>query len=175
MDVPIYEDHTFTYRDIAVTLNRLLALIKEYSWQFTAVLNVDEVSMPLAIAISLLLEVPVLGIEELRPDDLALVVLALGTQLEVLEVTLEHVPSRELSFALALNWMPDQELLTDIVGVHTSGRCILPWQRLRKRSAKAAATSILRALTTVPEEDNLSQQLAYYLREHTLLRFLDLP
>jgi len=175
LDVPIYQNHTFTYRDVAVTLSRLLALLKEYGWQFTALVGVDKASMPLAIAASLLLDVPVLSIEQLRKHDFALVVLALGTQPELLEVTLEHLPSRMLSFALCLNWMPDQGLPTDIVGVHSSGECVLPWQRLRKRSAEAAATSILRALTTVPEEDNLSQQIAYYTQEHKLLRFLNLP
>jgi len=175
LDVPIYEDHTFTYSDVAVTFSRLLALIREYNWQFNALVSVDEDSMPLAIALSQLLEVPVLGIEELREDDFVLVVLALGRQPELCEVTLEHTTGRMLSFALALNWRPDQGLLTDIVGLHCHGKCVLPWQRTRKRSAEAAAMSILRALAVAPEDNNLPQQLAYYTQEHNLLRFFDLP
>jgi len=61
------------------------------------------------------------------------------------------------------------------VGLHCHGKCVLPWQRTRKRSAEAAAMSILRALAVAPEDNNLPQQLAYYTQEHNLLRFFDLP
>jgi hypothetical protein len=174
LDVPVYQNYTFTYNDVAMTCRRLLMLIREYPWRFNALVSVDVDSMPLAIALSQLLEVPVLHVEELCEDDFALVVLAVGTQPELCEVTLEHVPGRMLSFAFALTWEPHQGLVTDIVGVHCSGRCTLPWKRLRKRSAVAAATSILRALAIVPEEDSQPQQIAYYGKEHKLLRFFDL-
>lgn len=174
LDIPVYQEYTFTYSDVAITCRRLLMLISEYPWQFNAVVSVDADSMPLAIALSQLLEVPVLRVEELCEDDFVLVMLAVGIQPELCEVTLEHIPGRMLSFAFALTWQPQEELVNDIVGVPCKGRCTLPWKRLRKRSAVAAATSILRALAVVPEEDSQPQQIAYYRDQHKLLRFCDL-
>jgi len=174
LDVPVYQNYTFTYRDMAVTCNRLLMLIHEYGWQFNALVSVDEDSMPLAVTLSQLLELPLLRVNELREDDHILVVLAAGTQPELFEVTLEHIPGQMLSFALCLAWQPHEGPVTDIVGVRCSGKCTLPWRRLRKDSALAAATSILRALAVAPEEDNRAQQIDYYRQKHKLLRFFDL-
>jgi tetratricopeptide (TPR) repeat protein len=174
LDIPVYQNHSLTYSDVAMTCSRLMMVIREYGWQFSALVSVDADSMPLAVALSQLLDLPVLRVEELGEGDFALVVLAMGTQPELCEVTLEHVPGRMLSFALALTWQPHEGLVTDIVGFQCSGKCILPWKRLRKRSAVAAATSILRALATVPDEDNRQQQTTYYTRRHKLLRFFDL-
>jgi tetratricopeptide (TPR) repeat protein len=174
LDVPVYQNYTLTYSDVAMTCSRLMTVIREYNWQFNALVSVDADSMPLAIALSQLLDLPVLRVEELGEGDFVLVVLAMGTQPELCEVTLERVPGRMLSFALALTWQPHQRLVTDILGVRCSGKCILPWKRLRKRSALAAATSILRALAIVPDEENRPQQMAYYTRGHKLLRFFDL-
>jgi len=174
LDIPVYTDHTFTYRDIALTLCRLWNMIQAGGWHFTAVTSVDEDSMPLAIALSGMLDVPLLGVEELRSDDLVLLVLARGDRPELFEVTLEHVPDRVLSFALAITWPAQEGLLTDLVGVRATGTCTLPWQRQRKRSAEAAAASIFRALTIVPDDDNVAQQTSYYTQDHRLLRFLNL-
>ena len=175
LDVPVYEDHTLTYRDVATTLRRLLALVRELGWQFNALISVDKDSAPLAIALSELLKVPLLDIAQLREEDLVLVVQALGTQRELCEVTLEHVPGPLLSFALAAPGSLNKRPLADVVGICYYGKCILPWKRIRKRSSDAAATSILRALAIVPVEDNLHEQISYYTQEHRLLRFLDLP
>lgn len=174
LDVPMYQDYTFTYSDVATTCSRMLAMSSALSWPFNAIVPVEEDSKPLAIALAQLLEVPALGVEELRDEDLALVVLAVGTQSELFEVTLEHMPCPVLSFALALAWEPHKSAVPDIVGVHGSGKFTLPWKRLPKRSAEAAAASILRALAVAPEEDNQAQQIAYYRRQHTLLRFSSL-
>jgi len=78
-----------------------------------------------------------------------------------------------LCFALALSWPLEQGPATDIVGVQCSSPCTLPWQRMRKRLSRTAATSLLRALAVVPEEGNQSQQTAYYAQDHKLLRFFD--
>jgi len=175
LDVPVYEDHTLTYRDVATTLRRLLALVRELGWQFNVLISVDKDSAPLTIALSELLEVPLLDVAQLREEDLVLVVQALGTQRELCEVTLEHVPGPLLSFTLAAPGPLNKRPLADVVGIRYYGKCILPWKRIRKRSSDAAATSILRALAIVPIEDNLHEQISYYTQEHRLLRFLDLP
>ncbi|MBC7234044.1 MAG: tetratricopeptide repeat protein [Chloroflexi bacterium] len=173
LDIPIYEGYTFTYKDVAVTTTRLMKLIRAHEWEFTAVISMDEDSLPLAIVLSQLLQVPMLGVEELREDDFVLAVTALATNPELYEVIFEHVPGRMLSFALSLNWPLEEGLVTDIIGVQSSGDCVLPWKRIRKRSPEAAATSILRALAILPEEDNECEQIAYYTQEHKLLRFFD--
>jgi len=175
LDIPIYKEHTFTYRDVGVTLCRLWRTIQAGSWHLTAVTSVDEDSLPLAIALSHMLEVPLLSVEELRSEDFVLLVLARGDRPELFEVTLEHIPGRMLSFALALTWSASEGLLSDVVGVRATGTCTLPWHRLRKRSAEAAATSIFRALTIVPDDDNAAEQARYYTQDHQLLRCLDPP
>jgi len=101
--------------------------------------------------------------------------MAHGDRPELFEVTLEHVPGRILSFALALTWPASEGLLTDVIGLRGTGTCTLPWQRLRKNSAEAAAASIFRALTIVPDDDNAAEQTRYYVQDHTLLRFLEPP
>lgn len=173
--VPVYESYGFTYRDIATTLHRLLLFLREYNWQPTAIVSVNRDAMPMALALAQLLRAPVVPVDELRDDDLVLVVMGANTLPELCEVMLEHMPGQHLSFALALAQNPDPAALTDFCGVACLGECTLPWKRLAKRSPEAAATSILRALAALPDEDNQAQQLNYYVEQHKLLRFFDVP
>ena len=174
LKVPLYQSRTFAYRDVAVTLYRLLAVMREYDWQLTGLVGVDMDAQPIAIALSQLLNVPVLGVDELHEGDFALAVMAHCSQPELCEVALEHMPGHHLSFALSLQTEPEPVVLTDLVGIGCSSTCKLPWQRLRRRPPEVAATCILRALTAVAEEDNLAQQTEYYGLQHRLLRFFDL-
>jgi len=173
LDIPIYEAYTLTYRDVGTTIGRLLKLVREYDWPFSAICGLDEASMPVAIALSNLLDVPVVEAEHLSEEDFGLIVLGLGTRAEICEIVSEQVAGKMLSFALAMGWSLEEGLVTDLVGVHCTEKSALPWQRLRKRSAAAAATSILRAMAILPEEDNLPEQLGYYTQQHKLLRFFD--
>ena len=175
LDIPIYDQHTFTYVDVAVTVSRLLALIGAYDWLFDAIVSVDADSEPLAIALSRLLGIPVVPVQALDKENLVLAVLGLTDQRELYDVTLESIPGRAVSLALAVNLPPTEGPLADVVGAYCSGKAVLPWQRLRKQSAEAAATSILRALPNVPPEDNRREQMAYYADQHTLLRFVEPP
>jgi tetratricopeptide (TPR) repeat protein len=52
LQVHPYFFYHFSYRDLAVTLKRLLALIEAARWQFDAVAPVDIVSLPLALALA---------------------------------------------------------------------------------------------------------------------------
>lgn len=171
--IPVYKDHRLRHHDIAVTISRLLHLVREHGWQFTAVASMDADSVPIALALSHVLEAPILHVEELQDDDFSLLVLAIGKQPELCDVTLERVAGRILSFALALTWPLEQGPITDIVGVQCTGTCTLPWQLMRKRMHRTAATSLLRALAAEPDESNQKQQVAYYTHEHKLLRFFD--
>jgi tetratricopeptide (TPR) repeat protein len=171
--IPVYESYDWSLHDIAVTVSRLLRLIREYDWRFTAVASMDADSLPIALALSQVLDAPTLRVEDLHDDDFSLVVLAIGKQPELCDVTLEHVAGRMLSFALALTWPLEQGPVTDMVGVQCTSTTALPWQRMRKPMPRAAATSLLRALAAAPEEDNQLQQTSYYTQDHKLLRFFD--
>ncbi len=174
LNVPLYQSKTIAHRDIGVTLYRLLALMREYDWQLTALVAVDSDSQPIAIALSQLLNVAVRSVDELGADDFALVIMANCSQPELCEVALEHMPGHHISFAFSLRTEPEPVVLTDLVGIACSGTCKLPWQRPRRRPPEVAASCILRAFTAVAEEDNLAQQTEYYALRHRLLRFFDL-
>jgi len=171
--IPIYDSYDLSYRDVAVTLSRFLHLVREHEWRFTAVASMDADSLPIALALSQVLEAPAVQVEELREDDFSLLVLGIGKQPELCDVALEHVSGRMLSLALALTWPLEQGPITDLVGVQCIGPCALPWQRMRRRMPRTAATSLLRALAAGPEEGNQLQQVTYYTQSHKLLRFFD--
>jgi len=171
--VPVYDDYAMTHSDIAVTMGRLLRLVGEHDWQFTTVVGMDQESMPIALALAQVLEAPTLRVEDLHDEDFSLLVLGVGKQPELCDVTLEHVTGRMLSFALALTWPLEQGPVTDIVGVQCTRSCTLPWQRVPKRTPRSAATSLLRALARMPEEGNQLLQTTYYAQDHKLLRFFD--
>lgn len=177
------KDRAYGYADVAVTVARLLRLIRDQGWQLTATCSTDEGSMPLALALARVLEVPVLPVEQLTEEDFTLVVMGIGRRPELCDVTLERVPGKMISFAMVIAWPLEEDLVTDVVGVHCTGTCSLPWQRGPgrttsatktgpRRSARTAATSLLRALAASAVESNESAQREYYER-HALLRFYD--
>jgi tetratricopeptide (TPR) repeat protein len=173
ISIPLYQDHRFTYRDVAVTLRRLAALIAEYDWRFDSVVAVDLHSEPLAMALSRRLGIPLLPVAGLTENHQCLVVLGFAGSRELCEVTLEHIPGRALSFSFALTWPPSEGALTDVVGVHCTGSCALPWRTRPARPVQAVADSIRRALARAPLEQNLPDQIAYYMQKHKRLGFLE--
>ncbi len=174
LDIPVYEDHAFTYSDLAVTLSRLAGLLVAAGEQPDAVVCAEEAAIPVAVALATRLAAPVVDIDRVGDDNRVLVVFGIDSTPEMLEVALEHVSGRAQSFCLGVARSYFEQILPDIVGVYWQGRCTLPWQRRPGRSAQAAASSILRALSSVAEEDTWPQQIAYYTQRHRLLRFLDL-
>ncbi len=171
VDIPVYEDHRFTYSDVAATCRRLVAIQHHFHWPLDAVSAVDDGAMPLTLALAALLELPARPLEQTRESELTLLVLAAVSHPELWQVTLERISTPIRSFALALTWKPDEGPVTDVVGILCTSKCVLPWQRLRKPSPQAAAASILRAYSAHPADDNLAAQMAYYERHHRLLRF----
>ncbi|OQB26664.1 MAG: TPR repeat-containing protein YrrB [Chloroflexi bacterium ADurb.Bin180] len=181
------KDRAYSYADVAVTLARLLRLIRDQGWQITAACSTDESAMPLALALARVLEVPVLPVDQLTDEDFTLVIMGIGRQPELCDVTLERVPGKMISFAMAIAWPLEEDLVTDVVGVHCTGSCTLPWQRGpnratagaghsaltgARRSARTSATALLRALAASADEPNESAQHEYYER-HSLLRFYE--
>jgi len=171
LDIPVYENRSFTYGDVAATCHRLMAIQRHFRWAIDAVAAVDDCAMPLSLALAGLLKRPARSLNELRERELTLVVLATVSHPEVWQVTSEYISAPIRSFALALTWHPNEGPVTDVVGVLCRGNCQLPWQRLRRPSPEAAAASILRAYAAQHDDDSLAPQIAYYERRHRLLRF----
>ena len=190
------KDRAYGYADLAVTLGRMLRLIRDQGWQITATCSTDDGAMPVALAIARVLEVPVLPVDQLTEEDFTLVVMGVGRRPELCDVTLERVPGKMISFAMVIAWPLEEDLVTDVIGVHCTGNCTLPWQRGPgrttttgtsrtattgaqrpaqtgpRRSARTAATSLLRALAASADEPTENAQREYY-EQHSLLRFYD--
>jgi lipoprotein NlpI len=171
LEIPLYEDYAFTYADVAATCRRLLSLQLHLGGSFDAVCAVDAHALPLTLALGTLLSVPTRALGELRQDELTLVVLATVLHPELWLVTLEHITTPTRSFALAMTWQPDRAPAADLVGIPCSGSCLLPSRREPKPSPVAASESILRAYADQSEDENLTAQIAYYGKDHRLLRF----
>ena len=182
------KDRAYGYADVAVTVGRLLRLIRDQGWQLSAACSTDEGAMPLTLALARVLDVPVLTVDQLTDEDLTLVVIGVGRRPELCDVALERIPGKMISFAMAIAWPLEEDLVTDVVGVHCTGSCSLPWQRRPnrttparpgrstlsgpRRSARSAATALLHALAASADEPNESAQREYYER-HALLRFYE--
>ncbi len=189
VQVPPYLFYKFEYADLACTLQRFLALQESKGWQWSAVVPVDIISLPLALALATHLGV---GTEPL-PDGETLVVQALGETVEGLQDAAERLPNTR-TFCLLACW--SEQWQPDIVGLVTPLVGSLPWYRtgpvsqlhavlfgeestspIREqvwqdpRSPEAIARDILEALWAAESEPTLPAQLDYY-REHPCLRWL---
>lgn len=181
------QDYHFTYPDIGTTLQRLMALCARCGWRFTAIVALDRLARPLADALAQLLGVPQRYAHEVQPNDLTLLVLAVGREAELLELAIERIPGESVSFCLGLNWLRHSKILPDITGIIARGACSVPWEpelrRLRSDGARPdqladclgrAAEQIIAAARETPHDPNLARQVAYYSQRHTRLRFAEL-
>jgi Tfp pilus assembly protein PilF len=177
-------DYHFTYPDIGTTLQRLLALRRGSDWHFTALIAIDKLAQPLARAMSHLLNLPLLALDELTPDDNALVVISVAREAELLELALERTPCNTVTFCLGVNWMRHSKALPDLIGIIAHGACSVPWEselrRLRADGAppeqvesciESAARQIAQAVNETPPDNNLPRQVRYYTRNHRRLSF----
>jgi tetratricopeptide (TPR) repeat protein len=182
------EDYHFTYPDIGTTLQRFLALQQGYRWQFGAVVALDKASRPLAQAIAQAADLPFCACDALRPDTVALLVIAVAREPELLELTLERLPCQPVTFCLGLNWLRRSRLLPDLIGIAARNACSVPWEgelrRLRADGAppeqidaclQRAADGILTSLRDTPLDSNLPRQVRYYTRSHRRLSFPPTP
>jgi tetratricopeptide (TPR) repeat protein len=177
------QDYHFTYPDIGTTLRRLIALQFELGWRCTCVVALDRPAGPLADALAHLLDVPRRRATALLPDDLPLLVLAVGREAELLKLAVERIPGAALVFCLGLNWLRHSAVWPDLIGVVARGVCSVPWEpelrRLRCAGAsqeqieacqRHAAELLVAATYDAAPEPSADQQVAYY-RTHTNLRF----
>jgi tetratricopeptide (TPR) repeat protein len=188
ISIPSYLFYNFDYTDLARTLHRFLALKKAMGWHWDAVVPVDIISLPLAMAMGQLLGV---GTEP-APDGTTLVVQALGETVEGLQDTVEQL-ERAQSFCLLACW--PEEWRPDIVGVVTPLVGSLPWYRTSAvqrfqsevlgkqvegkqkpvavhdtRPPEAIAADIIAALADHPPDENQDALVAYY-QTHAALRW----
>src|SRR5439155_15226708 len=86
------QDYHFTYPDIGTTLQRFMALREACGWRFSCVVALDRLAFPLADALAHLLGIPQRYAHDVQPDDLPLLVLAVGREAELLELAIERIP-----------------------------------------------------------------------------------
>lgn len=178
------QDYHFTYPDIGTTVQRMLALQQASRWSFTAVVSVDRLSEPLACAIAQLLDLPLSRVDTLTATDSALLVLAVGREVELLILAIERAPCPTMAFCLGLNWLRYSRVLPDLIGIAARGTCSMPWEaELRRLRADGsppelivecvqhATHQIMRAIQETPLDTNLPRQVRYYTRQHRRLNF----
>ena len=118
----------------------------------------------------------------------ALLVIAVAREPELLELTLERLPCQSVTFCLGLNWLRRSRLLPDLIGIAAHDACSVPWEgelrRLRADGAQPqqieaclhrATEAILAALHDTPPDSNLPRQVRYYTRTHRRLSFPPTP
>ncbi len=149
---------------IAVTLDRLRALLWALKVYPSTVVAVDRVSIHLATVLGEMLSLPRKSLSQLQPQERALLVLILGRQRELLEVALEQSPQGSLSFVYALGWSPQDGPLPDFIGVLVQGK--VPEEVSLDEEA-------LRAACARWKGGGEPEQIRYYSEEHRRLRFLE--
>lgn len=182
-----FQDYHFTYPDIGTSLQRFLALREGCGWQTTCIVALDRLASPLAAALAQLLGVPQRYADGVRPDDLPLLVQAVGREAELLKLATERIPAQAFTFCLGLNWLRHGKLLPDVTGVLARGACSVPWEpelrRLRSDGARPeqisaclthATEQIIAAVRDTPPDPNLDQQVRYYCERHQRLRFSEI-
>ena len=177
LHIPPYISHDFTFRDIAVTLRRLVALLEALGMTFDAVAPVDIVSLPLALALSQWWGTRT----EPLPTDHVLLVQALGREAASLRMVAEEQMS-VITFCLSVGWR--EPWLPDLIGVVAPLKSSVPWYAPDDPHADAQcqldradhlAQTLLQEMHTLPPDPNLDAQLAYYTEQHRLLRFASVP
>src|SRR5262249_11129168 len=143
----------------------------------------DRLARPLADALAHLLDVPQRFADDVQPDDLPLLTLAIGREAELLDLALERIPGKAITLCLGLNWLRHSKLLPDVTGVIARAACTAPWEpelpRPRPDGARPeqlaaclgrAAEQIVAAVRDTQPDPNLAHQARYYCR-HRRLRF----
>ncbi len=161
-----------SYQDLGRILQRFHALRLRWRWGFDAVVAVDDLSAPLAVALARSLRVPLALPQEAPRAGLSLLAWATVTVPELLGVVIEQVPGRYISFVATLDEVSLEKVMPDVVGLVSTDRVALPWQAPGGQSAPGhAAQEIIAAVRSLPPDDNLVEQVRYYAQEHRRLRF----
>jgi len=198
LQIPEYFLYNFAYQDVAITLRRFQNLADAFGWGFDAIVSLDAESAPLALALSEMLSTPTREIDELHDDQFVLLIFGIGRAPELLQVAMERLPDMTISFGLSVSWLSQSDILPDVIGVATQEESSLPWRRVTPlsrqhvpdeeqgrraivlkppyedtRAPDKIAADILRAVNSLPWERNWREQVDYYNKVHTRLRFFE--
>jgi hypothetical protein len=197
MNIPRYFFHNFSYRSLSVVMKRFLSFSEACSWDFTKVLCSNEISMPLAMAISEILDIPVSNGSDLFPKDHVLFVHGIGAEPGMVNRLLALLYKRNIQF-LTLFFAVEPgvffNLEPNIIGIYA--RTSLPWYRIEEfsryqvipmggnevnisldeefideREPALIADELLNEYCEVDQDMNYKQQVEWYLTEHTDLNF----
>lgn len=174
LHICLRHDETISLKAVATTLRRLHRLVQALGISLNAVVALDRVSLPLAVAWERLSSVPRRRLAQLGPGDRPLLVLLRSRQPEFLQVASEQAPEGALSFIMALD-RPELDLARpDFVGVPVAGTCPLPWteDRLEHEGGLATIDALMATYAQLPPEPTRGLQVQYYAQEHCRLRFL---
>lgn len=160
-----------SYQDLGRMLQRFHALRMHWRWRFDAVVSVDEVSRPLALALAHSLKAPLVEPQEVEQSGLTLLVWASVTLPELLDVVVERVPGDYVTFVAAPQQADLNHVLPDIIGIVNTGPVAMPWAATGRAPQTTAARQILAAVKSLPPDATLGAQVRYYER-HSRLRFL---
>jgi Flp pilus assembly protein TadD len=158
---------------IAVTLRRLVVLVRALDLALTAVVAVDRASIPVAAVLARMLDLPRRQLSQLARTDHALLVLAVGRQAEFLQVALEQAPPGTRSFVFALGWYGEHDLLPDLIGVplpDSLARQVQEPAGTEPQDQQSLLEALLAASAVAPAGPDMEAQVRYYTVEHRRLR-----
>jgi tetratricopeptide (TPR) repeat protein len=194
LQIPDYPDGVLSYAHIATTLRRFSTLYGKITREATVILPTETESLPLAMACSQILGLPLTSAQALYDTDVPLVITGICSGPELHDLVLEYSAIEPIHFAWSVNWARHAEFMADIVGVFSQKPCALPWQpdsdwwhqadiSTTSRSAGKAVGRTLMPITRrivkqylrMPDQANWGDQVAYYRTHHRLLRPTLLP
>ena len=189
LNIPDYPGGVLSQTHIATTLRRFHTIYHEIVRQATVILPTDTESLPLAVALSQILGLPLTSAQTLYDMDVPLVVTGVSHGPELHDLVLEYSATEPIDFALSLNWARHVEFMTDIVGVFSQRPCTLPWRpdndwwrqagisvaphasaKTAGRTLMPLARRIVKQYLQVPNSLSREDQLNYYRTKHRLLR-----
>ncbi|HEY1012831.1 MAG TPA: tetratricopeptide repeat protein [Herpetosiphonaceae bacterium] len=180
------DQRAWTYEQLAATVRRAGELAGRGVWRSSVIVALTLDAEPLAGAFAQLLGQPCINLQDLRADDVPLLVAGALSDPALLNVSHERVAQPCFTYAQSVSWRPDAaHVWPDLVGM-PAGAAELPWaadlaELRRSRSGSApgggdhsallaqASASLLAAL----EQPTAAEQALadYYERDHLKLRW----
>lgn len=143
---PIESHYHFTYPDIAHTLHCLHLFYQQKLWSWNAIVSLDKTSQPLANAIGRICDLPLRSLNDLQPDDSALIVATSAHNGDIFRLATERIPCAFTSFCLSFQEQAQRHVIPDIIGTISQHHATLPWEaELRKLRSIAAPPERIQA------------------------------
>ena len=179
-----------TSSSLQFTLKRFADIVRTFSWNITCVVACEKSSLLLASIIAELLNIPVKSVPKITKSDCALVCQLHLKESKPIKKLLKKLGRRThsvITFAF-ISTVDDEEnsYIPDIIGIPVEKSAKISWKNANElvshsyhetqffgtssTSSEDVIQQFLDELYAIPEEDNIQQQTAYYLRENSLLR-----